>query len=806
MPRLTTPNRRFWLAALALCLAPLAGCALDQWPRIDPSGEQILIFPGETPPVAPGQPLASTPILPPTQPAVDPFTGVAPLTAPPGNLTAPPVYEDQSQGFLDRLIHGPRVVGPVVATDPFGQPVAIQQGPRDHVKLTPERVLAPVGSEVVLRAGVCRKNGYLETNQRIEWALGQQGVGQFVQLGDDGETDVLRWPWQRPNKIDNNYAIGYTTPFHTCLRRSAADPADDVQIQPGDAWISVTSAAEGLSHVTAYAPGVDDWAARKASAVIYWVDAQWTLPPSVTIPAGQPHTLTTFVTRQSDGAPIAGYIVRYEVVGQGGARLGYEAGQTTEATTDGQGRASVEISPTDSGPGAATVNITIVRPETPGQPGGPQVNLGTGSATVTWATDAPQTGLPPIAGPDEPAQPPIFEQPIDQGAGPISPQPAGLPNLVVQLRRDTQDPVRVGDKVAFTILVRNSGDGYARNLVITDRFDRGMTSEYDARGRNEIVYEGMSDLAPGESDSIKVEFDVLEAGVRQQEVTASATGATQAYDRITFTAQPIRQDPPELRVEMVARPRYVVGDVSEVNDIRGVVENTGTRAATNVVVRLRHDATLQVLQVEKALAGETFAELPDGYQWTIASLAPGQKRTFRAQCQFQRPATRSCLSMFVSADGGAEKADEACFEIMPRIGESPAEGGGGPGPGPASGLSLSMASVANPAQVGRRSTLQIYVVNNGTRTERQVVVELALPPGAVQADMASIQAPTAAQLLQNGVIQFAPIAELPPGGRESILVPYAANTQGRYNLQTRVSSAETSQPVATQTTLEIRPR
>ena len=284
----------------------------------------------------------------------DPFAGIQAIAPPTGNLPAPPVFSQAAPGPLAGLLPGGGL---------FGNQQAVPQ-PQDRVTLTPERVLAPVGSEVVLRAGVCSSSGYLITNRRIDWMLGSQGVGEFVEIAEEGEPDVLRWPWERPKKVDNRYAVGYTSPYHTCLRRSLADPADDLQIRPGDAWVSVSSAAEGTSYITAYNPDVKDWASRKASAVIYWVDAQWQLPAPATVAAGQPHTLTTTVTRQTDGAPIAGWIVRYEVSDGAGARLGYQAGQTAEATTDSQGRASVEIKPTDAATGTSSVNITIVRTRT----------------------------------------------------------------------------------------------------------------------------------------------------------------------------------------------------------------------------------------------------------------------------------------------------------------------------------------------------------------------------------------------------------------------------------------------------------
>ena len=186
--RLATSYRRILDLTLVICLVSLGGCA--GLPRIDPSGERILIFPGETPPVAPTAPVVVAP-----SPA-DPFASVQTITPPPSNLVAPPVFRDAEPNRLCGLLPDHGLFG-------SGDRPSL-----DRVTLTPERVLAPVGSEVVLRAGVCAENGYLITNRRMEWMLGGQGVGEFVEVAEEGETDVFRWPWSRPKKVDNRYVVG----------------------------------------------------------------------------------------------------------------------------------------------------------------------------------------------------------------------------------------------------------------------------------------------------------------------------------------------------------------------------------------------------------------------------------------------------------------------------------------------------------------------------------------------------------------------------------------------------------------------
>ncbi len=392
---LSTTRTALGLLLVAACAAVAGGCACCQLPRIDPTGQQLFVWPGETAPVyAPlqavpvGAPIATAPVV------------VAPPPAT-GNLQAAPVYSDvpaaplttappPSTGTFGNPLT-PTVIGPPVAVVPTAAiaPASVQVPPPgavpvgvDHVRLNPDRVMAPIGSEVVLKAGICGGDGYLHADRRIEWLLSHDGAGQFVDLGYRGEVDVFRLPWNTPRKVDNWYAIGSTAYAAQCLDHGTPDPRDDIQVVRGEAWISVTSASEGTSRVTAYAPDIDNWQFRQASATIYWVDAQWTFPPSAVAEPGRPYTLTTSLTRRSDGAPLTGWIVRYDV--SGGGSLGYAGGNTVDSTTDATGRASVEVSPNNAGGGTSTIGVTIIRPAVAGPDATPQLEVGRGAATISW--------------------------------------------------------------------------------------------------------------------------------------------------------------------------------------------------------------------------------------------------------------------------------------------------------------------------------------------------------------------------------------------------------------------------------------
>ena len=166
------------------------------------------------------------------------------------------------------------------------------------------------------------------------------------------------------------------------LSRGTPTPVDDFTIQTGQAWVSIGSPIEGTTFVTAYAPDVLGWDHRQQSGTIYWLDAQWTFPPPAITPAGSRHPLTTSVARQTDGSPLSGWTVRYEVTGGPEAGFAPDGVKVVEVITDSTGHATAEVFENSPTPGTNQISIQVIRPA--GSPGaaGRSITVGSGS-TVT---------------------------------------------------------------------------------------------------------------------------------------------------------------------------------------------------------------------------------------------------------------------------------------------------------------------------------------------------------------------------------------------------------------------------------------
>ncbi len=283
-----------------------------------------------------------------------------------------------------------------------------KKGKRGCILLTPTKVVAPVGGEVVLLSGICGTDGYLQMNEKLEWMLTPDSVGTFLQVGDDepGIVGRLVGSMDRPQKYDPAYAMGITSSKRTLITRGNMNPRDDVQLEKGQTWITISSPSEGTSRVTVLAPESECWDQRKATTTIYWVDARWQFPTPQVVQAGTPVELTTRVTRSEGGLPARGWKVRYEILQPELATfVGTNGASVVEANVDESGNASVQLQPNPGTSGSAAIDVQVIRP------GGeldniPTITLGRGQAFVTWSAPelALRAGGPAVASFDTPFQ------------------------------------------------------------------------------------------------------------------------------------------------------------------------------------------------------------------------------------------------------------------------------------------------------------------------------------------------------------------------------------------------------------------
>jgi hypothetical protein len=249
-----------------------------------------------------------------------------------------------------------------------------------------------LGSQIVLVATVYDGDGQPRRSRRVEWMV--DGPGNIVEADESG-----LYPG-RGYKVDNKYAVSYTSYVTKTITRGNNDPADDVIVEPGRTFCVLSSAVPGETVVTARAPEVFNWDQGQVVVKILWGDGRFNFPQPAVVRYGGETTLTTTVSAGSGTDLPGGYCIRYKVldgppavlVSRGGSSITTSlsgAGKEAEATTDANGEAAVRLVQQDPKAGKTRVAVEIVKPSESGTGAGTVVARR--ETTVEWA--APQIGL-----------------------------------------------------------------------------------------------------------------------------------------------------------------------------------------------------------------------------------------------------------------------------------------------------------------------------------------------------------------------------------------------------------------------------
>lgn len=530
--------------------------------------------------------LDSPPVVTVGQPLVSPQPGVPIATSPP-----PPSLTLSSPQARPVTIPSK----PVPGTRPAN---AV-----DSLSVAPQTVVAPVNSEVAMVASANGPNGRMETGRRVEWTLDPAGVGHFVAV--DGASmfhPFLRWDsW--PRKVDATFAISKTLRQNITLTRGTPIVDDDMMVLSGQTWATVTSPVEGTSYLSAYAPAVYGWDGHKQAARIHWVDAVWSFPPAAVNPAGTRHVFTTTVLRHTDQSPIAGWLVRYEIVDGPPAGFAPDGATAIQVPTDESGQASVEIFQAEPQSGTNNVRIEIIRPAQTAGGAAPRLVVATGATAKTWSS-------PDIA-----------------------------------LRMNGPSRGSIGSTLTYRIDVSNPGGVAAAGVSVLNDIPQGLSylnSTPAATSSGPRLQWDLGELAAGQLRSIEVNLRADQAGTFNNCATANTGEGLTAQNCVSTTVTV-----PSLDVTINGPPQVRVGD-QVVFDI--TIANRGDVLATDLVLVNRFDPGLQ----------HEIATSP--IERDLENLEPGQARRVQIAFTATQPGEQ-CSVAEVVANGGVATTARACVSV-----------------------------------------------------------------------------------------------------------------------------------------------
>ncbi|MDR1492750.1 MAG: hypothetical protein LBT05_08515, partial [Planctomycetaceae bacterium] len=318
--------------------------------------------------------ITATPVTPETPAA-------APITTLPGVVASSGTPSGKAN-IVSNVPYG----GLVRGASPNTSTPLLTAGSGPIVLTSPAEQIALVGSEVLCLASYKGDGDYLRTGKRIEWSLG--GVGHILTMNETECGNFLTFDFTKAKKVSDRYAVTSTLHYEGIVNRG--DAFEPVPHLAGQSWVSIQSAEEGTSTITAYAPDVKDATRRSSNAVVHWVDAEWIYPNSDVTKYDEPKIFVTKIKKRTSGAPCPKWIARYEVIGDPQAGFGESRAKVVEVIADDNGEAVADLHLLEGDSGVSTVLVKIIRPA--GVDGGTKrLELHSANVQNVWAKDAPLT-------------------------------------------------------------------------------------------------------------------------------------------------------------------------------------------------------------------------------------------------------------------------------------------------------------------------------------------------------------------------------------------------------------------------------
>jgi uncharacterized repeat protein (TIGR01451 family) len=699
---------------------------------------------------------------------------------------------------------------------------------------------APLGAQIVLVASVYDKDGQPRRDRRVEWML--DGPGNIIEADESGLFAG------RGYKVDNKYAVTYTSYVPKNITRGNNDPKDDVPVQPGQTFIVISSAVAGETVVTAYAPEVYNWDNGRVVTKVVW-GSSFTYPAPVTVRVGGETTLSTSVTSGTAAEPTH-FRVRYRVLdgpaavlvpgggGDGATSLAGAGGKEVEEVTDDTGAAAVRLVQRDPKQGTTHIVVEVVKPA---DDSGPGKVVGRRETTVQWALPEVKLKLdaPPVAsalgtfpvtvslgnttGVDSKdarvrvalsggavlasSEPPPNR--VDEKGGLIFDLPPvsgkGKQEVALQVR-----PAQVGEVTVTADVV--TADGMQASTSSSTRIEKGkltvlleappvvlageriparvsVTNAGAAAVANVTVWAQFDQglLHSSGPGPVELASGTLEGGhTRSFDLPLTAKAAGRYGLRATATGDGNLSAAADPVAVAVRRAELVVSVAGpQLAYLNQVVDWT-------ITVANRGDSNVSNLAVRATLPPELKVTAADGgaigpgsVEWTLNALAAGEQKSFKLSGNAIKLAPQASVTVAALGDVVSNGATVG----TPVSGKATASVAviGSPA------LSLELPTPSGVVEVGKRVRYQILVKNQGTILAQNIEVAATAPPELkpVRGSGGSGDA----RIDSTGLITFPTVGELQPGQTLTLTVEADAVKPGDARFKAEVRAAHLKAPL-----------
>ncbi|MGD9636425.1 MAG: hypothetical protein AB7G28_07450 [Pirellulales bacterium] len=684
--------RRKWRSpccalAIAACALLAPGCASWQGPRIDPSGQQILIWPGQTPPPvapppgvaqpqivvpAPGTTVVSPALTAPTPPPPVITTPPPPPPAvglPTGNLQAPPVYPDagvpSAPPQVITLPPPPSTGAPPVTTVPTAAAPALPPPPSIDAQFAfPAPTIAQAGHPLILTTLVTRRSDKVPLSG---WTVRYEVASSGAALGGTGGNRV-EVPTDASGRASIEISPASTAPGEAVVSMVAIAPPE---ITTGP--IPTAEVARGTATISwrQGVPGAPAWAPQPQLLSGSMPAPSLAGPPLTgsSVPEPEPSTLPYSDTRTPNRFEPPPSLADRDTTPKtyapppaprqqppaGKPELSVEVRRRGAGPVDVEGFASFDVIVTNRGnetarhikvhdrfdeglthiralPGEREVKHESINDLAPGNSVTVPLTFGVKAAgelchEVTVTADGAN---------------PVTERGCITA---VAAKPAGQPTIEVT----KQGPRRhyVGELALFSIVIKNTGEVFVTNLVVNDRYDAALEPRSTGAGATRLADDSFEWRIPrlekGERREIKVSAACVSPSTKAcSTATVTADGGIMITEERCVEILPSQSQlpagpggvspPPALPAESLKVTLQSTANPARVGTPASLyvfVENVGQKTEQSVALRVQMPPETPPIaaQIKPAGASEMYGALEVRFN-NVGNLAPGERREF----------------------------------------------------------------------------------------------------------------------------------------------------------------------------------
>jgi uncharacterized repeat protein (TIGR01451 family) len=325
----------------------------------------------------------------------------------------------------------------------------------------------------------------------------------------------------------------------------------------------------------------------------------------------------------------------------------------------------------------------------------------------------------------------------------------------IAIRKTGPESAVLGETIPYTIVVKNTGDGIARDVVLRDTVPRGLQH---SSGRASLVNR-IGTLQPGEERTVKISLKAVERGNHCNKAVVTTANAGTAEDeactRIVKRDMRITKRGP-VREFFNKKARYTI-----------MIENTADAPLTDVTVR----DTLPPYTV--LLAAPNGQASGNTVTWQIPRLNPGQKQSFSLTLTSATAGIHTNVVVASSREGLRRRA------MAPTLWKGSAA------------LLIEVVDTVDPLVGNEEGHYIIEVMNQGTEYDRNVQITAEFPSQISPVAVRGVTRGT----VQGNLVTFEPYPSLAPKQKIKFEIKARAVSPGDARLKVRMNSNLLRTPV-----------